>query len=291
MVGNGRSRILVNTLFVLVVAAGSFALGKYWPTHTGLSRELGVTSPSGEFITAQRASLDTLARYLQSGDPSDRRAVEEAANEAEILGTRIYDSFWTYCARGIATESLSNARRELARNPHLTLTLLRPILRQDPKEWNRGILVQEGQEVYLNLCAQVASVESDKFAHTLLKVISEEANLPCATHAKRLLEFVDSGENLRAKSEGYVKTKSWKDLLWLKDNVLCPGMSRSEIRALLGDADFTSGAFVAYQSVNDQSSPRYLWLYFLDTSLKDCDWGNAPPGALPEIRLKLAPGA
>jgi hypothetical protein len=285
-----KSRTAVIVAAFLAVGALSFFLGRSFSRVVSPEVSNISLSPSGTFLASQRETLDALDRYMKSCDASDRKTVEEATKEAEIMATRLYRSFWTYCKRGEEHEVWTSALRDLMNNPHLTLPVLKPILKEDPDSWNKGTLLQEGQDIILNLCAQVASIERDGYAHNMLQELAQEGSLPCSLHAKRLLEFIDSGENLRAKSNGYKGTKSWKDLKWLKDNVLCPGMDKEEIQELLGEADFSSGAFVAYRGGNSQTMKTCLWLYFVDSFLRRCDWGSTPPEALPEMQRQLETG-
>jgi len=201
-------KIILGVLALLAVGVGSFLLGRHTLTRQGPSKELRVPSAQDTFIRLQARSLDALSRYLLTSDSAERTAIENARNEDEILATRIYLSFWDYCRRGMHPRVRDRAEADLKRNPHLTLMILRPILKEDPERWCRGILLSEGQEIYVGLCAEFASIESDDFAHGVLQGISRDDTLQSAQHARRLLTFINSGENFRAKSQGYRETKS-----------------------------------------------------------------------------------
>jgi hypothetical protein len=105
--------------------------------------------------------------------------------------------------------------------------------------------------------------------------------------AGELVEFVDAGENYRAKSESYRKTKCWKDMWWLEGHMLHGGMTASETRAIFGEPEFSSGAFEAYRGEVPESAGTYVWLYYRDGSLESWGHGNAPPEALAGMRELL----
>lgn len=94
------------------------------------------------FEKAQREMIAKITKYRQNADPYLRMEIMNAKGIYETSAGRIFKAFSIYCSKqGTAdrewgTSYAEDARRELYRNPQLTMIVLLPILREvsEPKE-------------------------------------------------------------------------------------------------------------------------------------------------------------
>ncbi|MFH1732582.1 MAG: hypothetical protein ABIF82_13160 [Planctomycetota bacterium] len=275
---------------VVFLGAALFAGGVYWQKIASKQQVSGSDGGSGEVSQIPaRQGVDVLLHYLHTGDAEARRQVEALDGEDELLATRIYLAFWKYCTRGLDDDQRVWAESELLLNPRLTIAILRPIVMEPADAWNNGILVSEAQEVFLNLCSKVASVEEDGFARGVLIDIGNNRSIPCSPDAKSLVEFIDSGNNVAAKAKSYRASGSQKDLWWLSNRAFWKGARPEAMHHLLANPAFSSGPFEAYAASVNEHERAYLWCYYFDGALEAWTWGGAPPDAMPEVQQRLRP--
>ena len=238
-------------------------------------------------VMAQEESLRLLSEYLATGSSEKRLRVANVVGDNEILASRIYKWFWTWARRGVPSEEKEIAKRFLLENPHLTLRVLRPLLLEDPDSSYDGVYMSDAQEVYLNLCSYIASVEEDGVALEWLSSIASNSRAVVAKSATDIRNFVATSENYRAKSESYRTEKQWRDLDWLGQKKLKVGMSEDQVRQLLGKPQFEGKGVGAYAGTAAEGDTYYLWVTFFDGSLEAWGMGGAPPAAAEIMAKKL----
>ncbi len=233
-----------------------------------------------------------LEDYLRTSDPELREKIELVSGEHEILASKIYRAFWVYVARHQPHEEEMYAERLLEENPRLTLTLLRPILREAyPEEsvilekgdafLHKKDLVEKGKSIYVNLAASFSMIESDGFARGVLDELAQSEDKEIAELAEGLAAFIDQNrEHYLLKAEDYRKNKGWNDLQWFKIKYLgsyaVSGLTKPDIDKLLGAPDYSDGAVYIYWGKRDYPEGNHLWIYFLDGVYSGAEWGDAP---------------
>ena len=271
--------ISVTTCLIVLFSFWGGRLSVSYDTDSTFQAKRASVEPMSEpyLIRCQNETLQALTDYLATGSPERRHFIEAASQEREILASRIFRWFRLYACRGVTSEVRDAAENALLENPHYTLTVLRPLVLEDPMAHDDGeeLYLSDAQPIYLNLCSRIASIEEDGFASRLLADIARTTRADIAKDAAGLLEFVNTSANYRMKSESYQENRQKRDLDWLAREKLTVDMNKDAVRRLLGKPDFDGGALWAYEG--NGSYVSFLWLYFFDGALDAWDWGKAPP--------------
>jgi len=221
--------------------------------------------------------------YLNSPTAEKRRQIREATGTQEILASRVYKLFELYGTKGFLYAFDDNriefdaVRRELHENIHFTLWALKPIVHEPPLpdmefEW------EQQASLYISMCAGLASVEHDNFAHSILAELTRHTNPTIAEEAKEMLHFIMTEQNYLVKSRRYKKTQDWLSLNWLESNYFRPRkMTRSEIVAVIGEGIPVGDTTYAYLGKLENGETGYLLVSYYDNLLFTTKWVSKLP--------------
>ncbi len=170
-------------------------------------------------------------------------------------------------------------------NPHLTLSLLRPIIDESQLELTsdelfemtekRGLCISDDEKgAVMSICASIAQVEKDGFARDMLTRLSRHSNSNIAKRAIGLLEFVKKN-NYMIMSEKYRKQKSTLALQWLVNKFLRDDMSREEFEKVFGLGEEMDEFKVKYSS-DGEPPVRDLLIEYMDDCLINWEWHGMP---------------
>lgn len=174
------------------------------------------------FEKAQREMIAKITKYRQNADPYLRMEIMNAKGIYETSAGRIFKAFSIYCSKqGTAdrewgTSYAEDARRELYRNPQLTMIVLLPILREvsEPKE---DSLKFQGlpNAALATLILDFALVGESDFAVQQLKEWSQKSD---DEELKWCYDYYLKN-NLSTISQQYKKNKKSSDLLRLGEYI------------------------------------------------------------------------
>jgi hypothetical protein len=234
-------------------------------------------------IERQQKSMMLLGEYFKAPDLRKRIAVERLSGVDESLAARTYRMFRVSACRQSAAEEVQEFNRLLGMNPHLTLTLLRPIIDErelTPDELfevteKQGLFISDDEKgTVLSICATVAQVEKDGFASEMLRDLATHSESNIAQRAVGLLEFVEKN-NYQVMSERYKKDNSSLALQWLVNRFLRDGMSREELEKALGTGTEIDEFRVKYSS-DGEPPVRDLLVAYMDGCLTEWGWYGMP---------------
>jgi hypothetical protein len=222
--------------------------------------------------------------YVHTPTADKRRQIREATGTHEILASRVFKSFEVWTAPGFENDDrtqFDRANFELHENLPLSLWVLKPIAYETPV---LGMETEWEQEVglYISLCASLAGVEHDDFAHSILAELAKHPNPTVAKYARELLQFVTTEENYVVKSRRYQATQDWQALNWLQQEYLQRGMSRAEIEQTIGKGvDIRPSTSVYVGKLGDGRVKR-LFVSYYDGMFDSSKWESNSPATTAE---------
>jgi hypothetical protein len=262
---------------VLAVLFSLSSLAVSWATERDASNE----------PKQQAETFDELQRYLSTSDWKLRKEIAEADGEAEILASRIFRAFDAYCIKGISYEEKRESEKELERNPKLTLSLLRPILKErmteEEMQKHGGAsyppVDPSHVDTYFNFCIRFAAVEHDGYAMDVLSQLCNDRDSEISEKALESIRFVNEEWNYRFKSELYKKRKNGDALKWLAKHYLSAhkvsGLSLPDVEDVLGPADYPNSlVWIGLYDGVSGTTKRHLRLSFFDGQFESWEWGE-----------------
>ena len=220
------------------------------------------TELAESFDEAQKIMIADMQRYRQSSDPYRRIDIMRARGVHETMAGRIFNAFAVYCSKAgtfdgeWGTSFAKDAKRELYRNPQLTLAVLLPILKEttepeaDGLKWH-GLARFDIFRLVLNF----ALIEEEESASLLLKEWSQK------TDDREIRETYDyyQKNHLRVISEHYKTEKDYSSLYKLGTYALLSlpsgGCRREWIKKYLGAPDFVDDDNRYFYQCHDDAEP------------------------------------
>lgn len=191
------------------------------------------------FMELQRETTSALDTYLKTHETKWRRIVTDSKGLSEIQASRIFRAFHVYLSGALYddTKQWKKEIEELYRNPQITLSVLKPLVEEQINEEldDEGYKGMESDiiTVFLNLCQDIAEIETDGYSYSIIKSLSESADTRITSKVKKVIEHL-SLNNWKTKSESYLRNKDYLSLKWLVDNYFKKDVDQSEVKALIG---------------------------------------------------------
>jgi hypothetical protein len=234
-------------------------------------------------VQRQQATLRLLADYETSSDWHKRMLIKSATGESEILASRIFRAF-EILSRGHApmddVSVVQAARDEIYRNATLSLAILHPIVFEKATPEDKTTFANltyppvsdENQSLYLQICGDIAAVETNGTAQSILTEFSNSTNAQLAALARLQVKQV-SRENWQTMRKSYERTRSPRSLRWLVQHALRKGMTRPEVETYVGGG-IENSSFGFDYSAADGDAKSTLELKYWDGILYRWEWKN-----------------
>lgn len=245
------------------------------------------SSSNRGFMELQRDTTNALDNYLKTHETKWRRIVTDSKGLSEIQASRIYRAFHVYLT-GAPYDDKKQWKKEieeLYRNPQITLSVLRPLVEEQVNDE----LDDEGYNgmggdiiiVFLNLCQNVAEIETDGFAYSILQSLSDNSDIRIVNKVRKVMEHL-ALNNWRVKTDSYNLNKDCFSLKWLVDNYFSKrSVTQLDIKNLLGvGVEIQNNVWcykgkggTVYDSCSNPSfvKDKYYVFYFRDSILFKID--------------------
>lgn len=234
-----------------------------------------------EFKEAQQRTQALLSEYLSTGDWQKRVDIMNARGNAEIGASRIYRAFEILCIGKKPKDDaqfVEEARKEVYRNPEITLVVLKPILSEKLNKtyslrgyWASPDLEQSAhQSTYLQICCDIAKTETNAFAIHYLVEIERNSDSNLRALAKIYLNQARE-DNWTIHQRRFLQTKSPASLKWLANHMLYKGERQEDVESILGKGIRQSDPSIEY-SAKDENERRVLKLLYWDGELSEWRW-------------------
>lgn len=237
-----------------------------------------VTEANARSTLDQAATYRLLNEYLATGDPLKRIQIRDAKGLSEIVASRMFRAL-DILALGAKPHDrddiVKEARKELRRNPKLSLTVLRGVVteRENFPDYRSSYSFGPDAyiDLYMNLCAETAQIEADDFAYGILNELTHSQNNDISKNAKLCVALVRR-ENVEVIGEAYRETQQWKDLMWLVTHYLREGLLQAEIISHFGKGKTVDVSTTSYDALDGPPNVTQLYLHYFDGKLEKWEW-------------------
>lgn len=269
--------MIKHDLFRLASSLARLGICAFLAISTGAAE----SSIDTEFKAAQQRTQVLLNEYLSTGDWQKRVDIMNASGNAEIGASRIFRAFNILSIGKKPKDDanyLEEARKEIYRNPKITLVVLKPILSEKLNKanslrgyWASADLEQSAhQSTYLQICCDIAQTETNAFATQILEEIVRNSDSNLLALAKIYLKQARE-ENWGIHQQRFLQTKSPTSLSWLANHMLNKGMRQEVIESIFGMGIRQTDSSIEY-SAEDENERRVLKLFYWDGELSTWLW-------------------
>lgn len=176
-------------LIIFIVMTTMFVLGGLFQQWRVVGSNCIKNEPTKSYEDAQKKMITLMEKYCESHDPYLRIEIMRGSGLYETVAGRIFNAFSIYCSnagsfdREWGTHFAEDARRELYRNPQLTLAVLLPVLEEDAEPESDALKWHgPAKEDILLLVLDFALIEEDTFAASFLREWSRKTKDDDAYH-------------------------------------------------------------------------------------------------------------